>query len=125
MITLYKYSIDGDCLAKSHSYSLFESEDERYTTMINVIKKYKNTEKNIAFVECNSLIYKCLEHIKRVKLSKSYDKVILWASELYWDSCDNENDINKILDDNVHIIFNFFRKDSPFKLKTKSFIMII
>ena len=124
MISLFKYDLDSNLLAKSHTYSLFESEDERYTTMIDVIKKYKNTEKNIAFVECNSLVLKCLEHIHTTKFTQSYDKVILWASELYWDSCDNTIDINKILDDNLCIIFNFFRKDSPFKLKTKSYCSI-
>ena len=67
MISLFKYDLDSNLLAKSHTYSLFESEDERYTTMIDVIKKYKNTEKNIAFVECNSLVLKCLEHIHTTK----------------------------------------------------------
>lgn len=127
MITLYRYITTGDSknpLSKCHSYSLFENEDGRYTTMINVIEKYKNTEKNIAFVECNSLIYNCLKDIKNTKLSKSYDKVILWASELYWDSVDDEEYVNNLLDDNVHIIYNFFREDSPYNLKTKSYCSI-
>ena len=92
--------------------------------MVDVVKKYKETEKSIAFIECDSLLLKCLEQINTTKFAQSYDKVILWASELYWDSCDKEDDINKILDNNVHIIFNFFRKDSPFKLKTKSYCSI-
>ena len=125
MISLFKYNLSSNSLTLLRGNdTLFQMEDERYTTMINVFNKYKKTEKNIAFIECDSLILKCLEHINTTKFAQSYDKVILWASELYWDSCDNENDINKILDDNVHIIFNFFRKDSPFRLKTKSYCSI-
>ena len=124
MIKLFKYNLDGNYLQRSHSYELFKKEDERYTTMINVISKYKDVYDDIAFIECDSLILKCLQYIKTSKFSQSYDKVILWASELYWDSCDDGDYINKLLDDNVHIIFNFFRKDSPFNLKSKSYCSI-
>tara|TARA_B100001564_G_scaffold343124_1_gene339389 strand:- start:622 stop:1641 length:1020 start_codon:yes stop_codon:yes gene_type:complete len=124
MIKLFKYNLGSNSLTKSHSYELFTIEDRRYTTMIDVVEKYKNTEKNIAFIECNSLILKCLQYVNTSKFTKSYDKVIIWTSELYWDSCDDEDYINKILDNNVHIIFNFFREDSPFKLKTKSYCSI-
>ena len=124
MISLFKYNLDSNLLAKSHSYELFTIEDRRYTTMIDVVKKYKNTEKNIAFIEVESLLIKCLTEIHTTNFSKDYDKVIIWASELYWDNCDDEDTYNNVLNDNVHIIFNFFRADSPYNLNTKSYCSI-
>lgn len=118
---LYTYS-EQSGLAKSTISYFRESFDNRYITLSKLLHKFDTDD--VAFVECNSLILNCLGDINATKLASKYRKVIIYMSELYWDSTNTASDIDGLLDDNVFIIFNFFSKNSPYELKTKSYTSI-
>ena len=96
--------------------------DKRYRTLIKELRELDRPD--ILFIESNEKVLNALKLIKEQRLSKSYQKIILYMSEIYWDECNTNEPINDLLDDNVHIIFNFFSDESPFNLKTKSFTTI-
>tara|TARA_Y200000002_G_scaffold378605_1_gene386318 strand:- start:740 stop:1732 length:993 start_codon:yes stop_codon:yes gene_type:complete len=96
--------------------------DNRHVFLHKLLEKYNKDD--IAFVECNSLLSDCLKYIKENKLTSEYKKVIVYMSELYWDTINSSSVINSLLDNNIFIIFNFFTKESPYELKNKSYSSI-
>ena len=73
--------------------------DNRHVFLHKLLKKY--TKDDIAFVECNSLLSDCLSYIKKNKLTSKYKKVIVYMSELYWDTINSSSVINSLLDNNI------------------------
>ena len=102
-------------------YLLLEP-DGRYKTLHSFLKKYDRD--NVAFIVCDSLVKECVEHLKQQKIHKQYDKVIIYMAELYWDEFNDSKTLDNLLEDNIYVIFNFFSKESPYKLKTKSYTSI-
>ena len=92
--------------------------DKRHNTLHSILKKYDSDD--IAFIECDSLILECLKTITKEKLHKKYKKVIVYMSELYWDSYNSDYPFYYEWKDNIHFIFNFFSKESPYKLLTNT-----
>lgn len=102
--------------------TVFFERDKRYRTLIRELKSFDNPY--VLFIESNEKVLNALRLIKEKRLSKRYERVILYMSEIYWDECNTNEPINDLLDDNVHIIFNFFSDESPFNLKSKSFTTV-
>lgn len=96
--------------------------DNRHVYLHKLLSMYDRDD--IAFVECNSLLSDCLKYINQNKLTSKYKKVVVYMSELYWDTINKSSTINNLLDNNIFVIFNFFTKESPYNLKNKSYTSI-
>lgn len=121
MIARYRDNSIKIINSKNLSTVFFEV-DKRYRTLVKELKKFDRPD--ILFIESNELVLNVLKLIKEQRLSHRYQKIIVYMSEIYWDECNTNKPINDLLDDNVHIIFNFFSDESPFNLKTKSFTTV-
>ena len=91
--------------------TVFFERDKRYRTLIRELKSFDNPY--VLFIESNEKVLNALRLIKEKRLSKRYERVILYMSEIYWDECNTNEPINDLLDDNV-IDVNFSRlKNNP------------
>ena len=96
--------------------------DKRYDTIASLLKKYDRDD--IAYVICDSKVLECVKTLVNTKLYKKYDKVIVHMTELYWDDFNADYPLLSTLKDNIHIIFNFFSKESPYKLLKNTYTSI-
>lgn len=96
--------------------------DKRYDTIASLLKKYDRDD--IAYVICDSKVLECVKTLVNTKLYKKYDKVIVHMTELYWDEFNADYALLSTLKDNIHIIFNFFSKESPYKLLKNTYTSI-
>ncbi len=102
----------------------WKQQDKRFDYIHSLLSKYDCDD--ILFIEENGLLVECLKIVKEQKLSGKFKKIIIYMSELYWDSVNekNQKEIDDLLDYNIFVIFNFLSDKSPFDLKTKSYTSI-
>ena len=62
--------------------TVFFERDKRYRTLIRELKSFDNPY--VLFIESNEKVLNALRLIKEKRLSKRYERVILYMSEIYW-----------------------------------------
>jgi len=102
----------------------WKQQDKRFDYIHSLLSKYDCDD--ILFIENSGLLIETLQTIKKQNISGKFKKIIIYMSELYWDSVNekNQKEIDDLLDYNIFVIFNFLSDKSPFDLKTKSYTSI-